>query len=212
VSPSGRIGKLVLGHTRTGGDERGADWYDKDYAKSAAYGTPYYRSRYYPIWAVIADRIRQARPGRILEVGCGSGQLARYLIDDAGAQVYVGIDFSPKAIELARRQAPEATFVVGDARDAAVYERECDVIICTEVLEHISDDLTVISLFPSGTRCLCTVPDFPYPSHVRHFASLEVVVERYGAAFADLDVMVFKASGSRRYPVVRYFLMDGVRL
>jgi SAM-dependent methyltransferase len=194
-----------------GGALRGADWYDDDYSRYSGWREPYYRSRYCPMWAVIVDRVRRAGVQRVLEVGCGSGQLASYLIGDGHVRSYAGVDFSRQAIEIARQAAPDGTFIVGDAVDPRTYEGDFDCIICTEVLEHLADDLRVVSLFPHGTRCLCTVPDFRYPSHLRHFTSVEAVVQRYGPAFADLDVVVFKGQGHGRSQVLRYFLIDGVR-
>ncbi len=42
---------------------------------------------------------------RVLDIGCGTGRNSRYLAG-RGASV-VGIDFSPKAVEIARRSSPE---------------------------------------------------------------------------------------------------------
>jgi SAM-dependent methyltransferase len=206
------IGRVLSGGGAGEGVERAVSWYDADYSKNPHYRVPYHESRYYPVWTVIVDRVRRAGSQRVLEVGCGSGQLASYLIEQGRVASYTGVDFSPRAIGIARQLAPDGTFIVADALDPRTYQRECDCIICTEVLEHIAEDLQVLSLFPSGMRCLCTVPDFPYPSHVRHFSSSEATVDRYGSRFADLDVTVFKAAGHRRNPVLRYFLMDGVRV
>jgi SAM-dependent methyltransferase len=159
----------------------------------------------------MVDRVRTAGAQRVLEIGCGSGQLAKYLLEQGNVGSYTGVDFSAHAIEIAREAVPEAEFVVGDALDPAIYQREFDCLICTEVLEHIIDDLGVLSLIPSGTRCVCTIPDFPYASHVRHFRSEDEVLDRYGPLFEDPDVVVFKAPGPRNNPVLRYFLGDGVR-
>ena len=57
--------------------------------------------------------------GRVCEVGCGPGQVARYLKDRA-VDVY-GVDLSSGQIECARRLNPDITFERGDmlALDAA---------------------------------------------------------------------------------------------
>jgi ubiquinone/menaquinone biosynthesis C-methylase UbiE len=58
----------------------------------------------------------EVQPGdRVLEVGCGTGQVTARLLD-AGAEV-VAIDALPAMLEGARRRAPRATFIEGDALD-----------------------------------------------------------------------------------------------
>jgi SAM-dependent methyltransferase len=189
-------------------DEVGADWYDRAYSDVEEYHCGYAQSRYYFLWTVIVDRIRRAGLRRVLEIGCGPGQLAAFLLDQ-GVDRYVGLDFSPKAIKLAQVGVPRGRFVVGDARSSDLYDSvEHDVVICTEVLEHIEEDFAVVSRFGTDKRCLCTVPNFPYVSHVRHFADAGEVAERYGAFFRAFDVMTFQGS---RSDGERYFLMDGVR-
>lgn len=194
--------------TEPAGREEAAGYYDKLYSGTEVYQVPFEQSHYYFLWSVIVDRIRTARIRRVLEIGCGPGQLAAYLLEH-GVESYSGLDFSPTAIELARRNAPTATFVVGDARSGDIHARTPhEAVICTEVLEHIQDDLMVVSHFRAGKRCFCTVPNFPYESHVRHFKDAEEVVARYGAFFDGLDVMTFK---SPRDLADRFFLLDGIR-
>lgn len=53
------------------------------------------------------------RPGhRVLELGCGTGQVTAQLVA-AGGQV-TAVDALPEMLDTARRRAPEATFVEGD--------------------------------------------------------------------------------------------------
>ena len=53
------------------------------------------------------------RSGRVVELGCGSGRLARALLA-AGFEV-VGFDISPSMVRLARRNAPDEDFRVQSA-------------------------------------------------------------------------------------------------
>ncbi|MBI3654190.1 MAG: methyltransferase domain-containing protein [Acidobacteria bacterium] len=63
-----------------------------------------------------------ARPGeRILDVGCGTGQLT-HSIAAVGANV-VGMDVSPAMIETARRNFPELEFIVADASNFMLPEK-----------------------------------------------------------------------------------------
>jgi len=57
---------------------------------------------------------RVAGKGRVCDLGCGPGQLARYL-HNRGADVF-GVDLSPKMVEEARRANPEIEFEQGDMR------------------------------------------------------------------------------------------------
>ena len=70
----------------------------------------------------------ELRPGhRVLDVGCGPGRHARALAE-RGIEA-VGVDISPRFVELAREGAPRgASFVVGDAR-ALPYDGEFDAAI-----------------------------------------------------------------------------------
>src|SRR5579859_2292011 len=50
--------------------------------------------------------------GQVCDIGCGPGQVARYL-HDAGASVF-GLDLSPRMVEVARRLNPDISFQVGN--------------------------------------------------------------------------------------------------
>jgi 2-polyprenyl-3-methyl-5-hydroxy-6-metoxy-1,4-benzoquinol methylase len=191
---------------RTAGEEHTADWYDRKFAETLTYHGPFQDSPYYFLWTVIADRLRGVK--RVLEIGCGTGQLAALLIEQ-GVESYVGIDFSPKAIELARQAAPAGRFAVDDARTSNIYDEPHDALVCTEVLEHVPDDVSVVERFPPGTRCILSVPNHDSASHVRFFSDAEAVAERYGPYFESLDVLTLRTAGSREGH--RIFLAEGER-
>lgn len=188
--------------------ERDANWYDSLYASSNAYRRHYTQSGYYFLWAVISDRMRRDGLRKILEIGCGPGQFASFLVE-GGIDSYAGLDFSPRAVVAARERVPSGRFEVGDARTTDIHARiEHDVVVCTEVLEHIEDDLAVVARFLPGKRCICSVPNFDHESHVRRFLDAEEVAERYGRLFHDMDVATFRSSN---YIDDKFFLFDGIR-
>jgi ubiquinone/menaquinone biosynthesis C-methylase UbiE len=60
------------------------------------------------------NRLRELVPEgeAVLDLGCGTGErVTRHL---AASYEATGVDLSPHSVEVARREVPEATFVVGD--------------------------------------------------------------------------------------------------
>ena len=54
-----------------------------------------------------------------------------------------GIDISPAAIEIAHKRMPDGQFYVVDITETFL-DDVCDLVVCSEVLEHIPDDLLAL--------------------------------------------------------------------
>lgn len=96
--------------------------------------------------AVYDHFVDEAKAGmRVLDVGCGSGPNIK-MINDLFPQAkdieYYGVDISPRAIEAANEYKGKAgiencLFELGDAENLRYRDAEFDIVICTEVLEHL---------------------------------------------------------------------------
>ncbi len=168
--------------------EQKASYYDAHYAQSESYHLPYADSHYFPLWIQVEFGLRPHREKKILEVGCGPAQFARFL-QDRGYAHYQGIDFSETAIEIARTMT-DLPVRVADAFSPDVLQSEYDVVVCTEVLEHIQRDQELVQLIRPGTFCFLSVPNFEDPSHVRFFRSEYAVRSRY-FRFIDISSIHF---------------------
>jgi 2-polyprenyl-3-methyl-5-hydroxy-6-metoxy-1,4-benzoquinol methylase len=130
--------------------------YDDFLARS---GDVYAQSKYQVLLRWLRGRGRL----RILNAGCGSGELS-CLLAAAGHQV-VGVDPDPTYIQLARERAgnrfPNSTFVVSSI-ESYTGPGEFDAAVSTDVLEHIEDDRTAFermtALVRPGGLVLVTVP------------------------------------------------------
>jgi SAM-dependent methyltransferase len=72
---------------------------------------------------------------RTLDVACGTGFMTRHLRGEV-----VGLDQSPSMLELARRQAPNATFVQGDGLDLPFDEDAFDRLFTSYFYCHLEED------------------------------------------------------------------------
>lgn len=166
--------------------EQKSSYYDAHYAKSESYHRHYADSHYFPLWVQLEFGLRPHREKNILEIGCGPGQLARFL-KDRGYARYQGIDFSETAIDIARKTC-NLPVRVADAFSPDVLQSDYDVIVCTEVLEHIQRDRELVEMIRPGTICFLSVPNFGDPSHVRFFLSEYAVRSRYYRSIEILKI------------------------
>jgi SAM-dependent methyltransferase len=82
--------------------------------------------------AAVAD----VQPRRVLEVGCGWGELADWIARDTGADV-IAVDLSPRMVELARTRGVDAT--VADVQQLPYADEEFDVAVAAWMLYHVPD-------------------------------------------------------------------------
>ena len=76
----------------------------------------------------------RAGGGVICDLGCGPGQVARYL-HQRGANV-IGVDLSPGMIERARALTPGVPFEAGDMRALDVADGACQAIVAFYSIVH----------------------------------------------------------------------------
>ena len=92
------------------------------------------KSAYY--YRLLAEIYRERVPAgaSVLEIGCGTGTLLAALSPAHG----VGIDVSPRMVEIAAAKHPSLSFRVADA-EAFDPGETFDYIIVPDVVEHLSD-------------------------------------------------------------------------
>jgi len=82
----------------------------------------------------LQELIARLPPLRTLDVGCGTGFLTRHLQGEV-----VGLDASERMLEVARRQAPNARFVRGDALALPFDDNSFDRVFTSYFYCHLED-------------------------------------------------------------------------
>ena len=147
-----------------------------------------YEARHSFVWNYGADMLPLLAPSpgeRILDLGCGPGQLTAK-IAEAGAQV-VGIDASPEMIGQARQNYPQLTFKLADATRFAFEGEPFDAVFSNAVLHWVLDAEAAVrniaaALKPGGRF----VAEFGGKRNVGALLrAAEVVLERHGLAYRN---------------------------
>jgi 2-polyprenyl-3-methyl-5-hydroxy-6-metoxy-1,4-benzoquinol methylase len=120
----------------------------------------------------IADTLASAlqSDANILDVGCGNGVISRHL-GRLGFNV-TGIDISEKTVEIARSltDLPNVKFLKMSAEELVASGKQYDAIICSEVLEHLTDPgnllITLNKSLKDQGKLIVTVPNGKGPREV----------------------------------------------
>lgn len=121
-------------------------------------GHGYAVARHHLLLGLLAPYAKRGRS--MLDVGCASGYYSVRYAKRGGRAT--GIDVADSSLSLARERARRAgvadrcVFAMGDLRDLPVDDRSYDVVLATEVLEHIREQRQALGeisrvLRPGGT-------------------------------------------------------------
>ncbi|MGB3005934.1 MAG: class I SAM-dependent methyltransferase [Chitinophagaceae bacterium] len=83
---------------------------------------------------------------KLLEIGCGPGNITKYLLSERPDFDIFGIDIAPNMIELAKKNNPTASFGIMDSRQIDDLKTKYDGIVCGFCLPYLSqtDSLKLI--------------------------------------------------------------------
>ena len=122
---------------------------------------------------LILRAIGQVPCASVLDVGCGDGTLlgqVRHARPDIG--VWAGADLSVAQVERNKSRFADIDFYALDIQKAAL-ERTFELVLCSEVIEHLDDPIASIvhlaSMVNPGGRLVLTCPTGTIYATERHF-------------------------------------------
>jgi SAM-dependent methyltransferase len=108
--------------------------------------------------------------GTLLDFGCGMGDAMPIYNEHFPNAKLIGMDISPSAVNQGReRYGAIATFINGTHLDVP----EVDVIIASNVIEHLDDDRGIVAHLASRCRKLFVIVPYKesplHPEHVNYY-------------------------------------------
>jgi SAM-dependent methyltransferase len=142
-------------------------------------------------WApCVADAARLTSADRVLDVGCGTGVLARAAADRVAAAGQVtGLDRNDGMLVVARRLQPQIDWRQGDAIQLPFADGSYDVVMSQFALMYFPDRLAALKemvrvLKPGGRLAIAVWG--PYERATGYVILTEIVQRRCGQAAADI--------------------------
>lgn len=118
----------------------------------------------------------------VLDIACGPGNVAQYLLQKRPDFDILGIDLAPNMVRLAQANNPNATFRVMDIRAVRQLDQHYDGILCCFGLPYLSKEaaIALISdvaalLKPNGIFYLSTMEDDYEKSGTRYSSKGEAL-------------------------------------
>lgn len=119
----------------------------------------WFRWRFELITRLVAD-FKASEDFRILDAGCGTGQMLKHLEDLGDA---VGIDTSAQAISFAQSRGVK-NLVLGSITAVPFPDATFDCVVALDVIEHVDDDIGILKALHDVTKpgghLIVTVPAY----------------------------------------------------
>ncbi len=116
------------------------------------------------MYDILVDEIQKSQSGRILDVGCGNGNLFA-LLPNGKYELY-GVDFSENMIVEAKNNCrTKASFSVADAEELPFDDDTFDIVVCNASFHHYIHPDTVLEemhrVLKNGGKVLIGDPYIP---------------------------------------------------
>lgn len=138
--------------------------------------------------------------GTICDFGCGAGDSFPVYRKQWPKSKLIGIDFSEAAINLCSKKFPDiAHFICGDVNSIP----QVDIIICSNVLEHLDNDEEIIEKLLKKCKNLYVV--VPYNEKPLSKEHIRVYDEKSFSRFNPQKIEIFLSKGWSYFGTTLYW-------
>jgi len=140
---------------------------------------------------LLFEQVKTLKPDSVLDVRAGEGFILEMLRENRIAKKLEGIEYMDKALALAKKLHPDILIKKGNIYELPYKANSFDLVVCTEVLEHLENPKKGLSELLRVTRkyLLLSVPNEPlftvqrifrgknvlklgaHPEHLQHWSS-----------------------------------------
>jgi 2-polyprenyl-3-methyl-5-hydroxy-6-metoxy-1,4-benzoquinol methylase len=108
--------------------------------------------------------VRPLAPTRLLDAGCGEGHVTAWLAEAFPKSEIVAVDGRAEAVHAATERTPRVHVQVADLLELPFETELFDLVVSTEVLEHLPDPGSALREFSrvSAGKLFLTVPHEPF--------------------------------------------------
>ena len=164
----------------------------------------------------IINKVKEEKFDSLADVGTGDGRLTKELNKNFENKKILGIDYSEKAINLAKALNPNLEFINTDIIKENI-DHKFDIITLVEVFEHIEPkkcELFVSSLknlLNEGGVLFLTVPHKNKPLQEKHFQhfTYDSLKEYFGKNFEIIETIYFEKN-TKPAKIVKLFLQNNL--
>lgn len=126
-------------------------------------GNPVVQRMFAGFFRTVAEMVEPLGAGSVLDAGCGEGETLERLGGILPEQP-TGIDLNPESVAFARDRLPGATISEGNLLALPFEADAFDLVLCLEVLEHLSDPAAGVAELArvSARDIVVSVPHEPW--------------------------------------------------